>query len=343
MERVEKRARPGKHRCSRAIAGQHPRGDRASCRHCRATPRRSRPSCGGLPLDGERAFAAAARRGRRIAARLATALGSVRAASSGCPARPRASSASCRATRRAVAARRLGRRRAAAAAARGARHAAPRCARSRDSCARTRRPAARAAGDGRGASANERMIVLLAAAAMCAGCVGSALESKREEPEVFRLHDAARPRTPAPRCRRALAVGRPRAPVSLDTERIAVAGPATPLRLLLRRALGGAGAADAAASPGRGAHGRWPVRDRGLRRRPGAERSSCSRSSCDASRRRAPLTRARRCVQVQMQVTLRRRRGAVRGSRVSRRRRSVAAEADRRADVIAAFDAATRR
>ena len=116
-----------------------------------------------------------------------------------------------------------------------------------------------------------RMIVLLAAAAMCAGCVGSALESKREEPEVFRLTTPETPDAGAA-LPRALAVGRPRAPVSLDTERIAVAGPGDALRLLLRRPLGGTGAADAAASPGPGARGRWPVRDRGRGAEPGAER-----------------------------------------------------------------------
>ena len=71
-----------------------------------------------------------------------------------------------------------------------------------------------------------RIVALLAAVAMFSGCVGSALESKREEPEVFRLTmpETADAGAALPR---AIAVGRPRAPVSLDTERIAVAGPAT--------------------------------------------------------------------------------------------------------------------
>ena len=71
-----------------------------------------------------------------------------------------------------------------------------------------------------------RLTATLAAAALCSGCLGSALESKREAPEVYRLSAPVLSDSggalPA-----SLAVGRPRAPVSLDTARIAVAGPQT--------------------------------------------------------------------------------------------------------------------
>jgi cholesterol transport system auxiliary component len=69
-------------------------------------------------------------------------------------------------------------------------------------------------------------MVLLLAAVACTGCIGSALESNRDHPEVFRLTAPQLPDAgsalPA-----VLAVGRPRAPLALDTERIAVAGPQT--------------------------------------------------------------------------------------------------------------------
>ena len=184
-----------------------------------------------------------------------------------------------------------------------------------------------------------RMIVLLAAVAMCAGCVGSALESKREEPEVFRLTmpETADAGAALPR---ALAVGRPRAPVSLDTERIAVAGPATrfdyyadvrwaePAPLMLQHLLVQALAADGQVRDrGRGAEPgaeRLPARDRAATLRGGERRTG----SAGGKGRDAGDSAGRR-----------------RGTRLASfpATASVAAEADRRADVMSAFDAATRQ
>ena len=183
-----------------------------------------------------------------------------------------------------------------------------------------------------------RMVALLTAVAMCAGCVGSALESKREEPEVFRLTmpettdaGAALPR--------ALAVGRPRAPVSLDTERIAVAGPATrfdyyadvrwaePAPLMLQHLLVQALAADGRFATVVSVPSRVPS-DYQLE-------IELRRFEAESDGQGPPVVR------VAMQVTLLDRRGTRLASFPVTA--SVTAEADRRADVMSAFDAATRQ
>jgi cholesterol transport system auxiliary component len=184
-----------------------------------------------------------------------------------------------------------------------------------------------------------RTIVLLAAAAVCAGCVGSVLESKRDEPQVFRLTTpeisdagAALPG--------ALAVGRPRAPVSLNTERIAVAGPDTrfdyysgvrwaePAPLMLQSLLVEALTADGRFATVVAAPSRVP-----------------SEYQLEIELRRfEALTDGRGppVVKVAMQVTLLDgRRGTLVASFPATA--SVSAEADRRAAVLSAFDAATRQ
>jgi len=184
-----------------------------------------------------------------------------------------------------------------------------------------------------------RMIVLLAAVAMCQGCVGSALESKREEPEVFRL---TMPETTdaGATLPRALAVGRPRAPVSLDTERIAVAGPATrfdyyagvrwaePAPLMLQHLLVQALAADGRFATVVSVPSRVPS-DYQLE-------IELRRFEAESNGQGPPVVR------VAMQVTLL---DGRRGTRLASfpATASVAAEADRRADVMSAFDSATRQ
>jgi cholesterol transport system auxiliary component len=69
-----------------------------------------------------------------------------------------------------------------------------------------------------------RLLVLLAAAALCAGCVSSALKSDNDAPEIYRL-DGASIAAGADSLPLALSVARPRAASSLDTERIAVVTP----------------------------------------------------------------------------------------------------------------------
>ena len=183
-----------------------------------------------------------------------------------------------------------------------------------------------------------RIVVLLAAVAMCAGCVGSAFESKREEPEVFRLTmpETADAGAALPR---ALAVGRPRAPVSLDTERIAVAGPATrfdyyadvrwaePAPLMLQHLLVQALAADGRFATVVAVPSRVPS-DYQLE-------IELRRFEAESDGQGPPVVR------VAMQVTLLDRRGTRLASFPVTA--SVTAEADRRADVMAAFDAATRQ
>jgi len=183
-----------------------------------------------------------------------------------------------------------------------------------------------------------RIVVLLAAVAMCAACVGSALESKREEPEVFRLTmpETADAGAALPR---ALAVGRPRAPVSLDTERIAVAGPATrfdyyadvrwaePAPLMLQHLLVQALAADGRFATVVAVPSRVPS-DYQLE-------IELRRFEAESDGQGPPVVR------VAMQVTLLDRRGTRLASFPVTA--SVTAEADRRADVMAAFDAATRQ
>ena len=183
-----------------------------------------------------------------------------------------------------------------------------------------------------------RMVVLLAAVAMCAGCVGSALESKREEPEVFRL---TMPETTdaGSALPRALAVGRPRAPVSLDTERIAVAGPARrfdyyagvrwaePAPLMLQNLLVQALAADGRFATVVSVPSRVPS-DYQLE-------IELRRFEAENDGQGPPVVR------VAMQVTLLDRRGTRLASFPVTA--SVTAEADRRADVMSAFDSATRQ
>jgi cholesterol transport system auxiliary component len=65
---------------------------------------------------------------------------------------------------------------------------------------------------------------MIAAAALCAGCGGSMLASGNEPPDVYRLDAPSLPAggDPLPL---ALAIARPRSASSLDTERVAVARP----------------------------------------------------------------------------------------------------------------------
>ena len=69
-----------------------------------------------------------------------------------------------------------------------------------------------------------RLFVLLAAAVLCAGCVGSALKSDNDAPEIYRL-DGASIAAAGESLPLALSVARPRAASSLDTERIAAVMP----------------------------------------------------------------------------------------------------------------------
>jgi cholesterol transport system auxiliary component len=68
-----------------------------------------------------------------------------------------------------------------------------------------------------------RWLAVALLAWLCAGCLGSALQSDAEAPDLFRLSaPAAAAGVPLPL---AVGVARPRAPASLDTERIAIVGP----------------------------------------------------------------------------------------------------------------------
>jgi cholesterol transport system auxiliary component len=69
-----------------------------------------------------------------------------------------------------------------------------------------------------------RAVAVAVATLLCAGCLGSALDSKREAPEVYRL-DAPPLPDGGDSLAAALVVARPRAPASLDTDRIAVVEP----------------------------------------------------------------------------------------------------------------------
>jgi cholesterol transport system auxiliary component len=184
----------------------------------------------------------------------------------------------------------------------------------------------------------KRMMVLLTATTLCLGCVGSALESKREEPEVFRL-TAPETADGGDALPGALAVGRPRAPVSLDTERIAVTGPETrfdyylgvrwaePAPLMLQHLLVQALTAD----------GRFATVVAVPSRVPSEYQLEIElrRFEAQSDGQGPPVVR------VAMQVTLL---DAKRGTRLASfpATASVTAEADRRAAVMAAFDAATR-
>ena len=69
-----------------------------------------------------------------------------------------------------------------------------------------------------------RFATLLAAACLCTGCVGSALRSDADAPDLYRLEGpAAEPEGTA--LTLAITVARPRSPLSLDTDRIAVTKP----------------------------------------------------------------------------------------------------------------------
>jgi cholesterol transport system auxiliary component len=182
--------------------------------------------------------------------------------------------------------------------------------------------------------------IVLFAVVVCTGCVGSALESKLEDPEVFRLTAPEVTAGADDTLTAALAVGRPRAPVSLDTERIAVAGPATrfdyyadvrwaePAPLMLQALLVRALAAD----------GRFATVVAAPSRVPSEYQLEIElrRFEAELSGSGAPV------VQIAMQVTLL---DARRGDRLASfpATASVTAEADRRADVLTAFDAATHQ
>ena len=184
-----------------------------------------------------------------------------------------------------------------------------------------------------------RMIVLLTAAALCSGCVGSALDSKREEPELFRL-TAPETADGGNALPGALAVGRPRAPVSLNTERIAIAGPETrfdyyvgvrwaePAPLMLQHLLVQALAADGRFATVVAVPSRVPS-DYQLE-------IELRRFEAESNGGGPPVIR------VAMQATLL---DGKRGTRLASfpASASVAAQTDRRAEVLAAFDAATRQ
>jgi len=69
-----------------------------------------------------------------------------------------------------------------------------------------------------------RIATLLAAACLCTACVGSALRSDADAPDLYRLEGpAAEPGGAA--LPLAITVARPRSPLSLDTDRIAVTKP----------------------------------------------------------------------------------------------------------------------
>ncbi len=183
-----------------------------------------------------------------------------------------------------------------------------------------------------------RTMALLVAAALCTGCIGSALESSRDHPEVFRLTAPPLPDAGGA-LPSVLAVGRPRAPLALDTERIAVAGPQTrfdyyagvrwaePAPLMLQSLLVQALAADGRFATVVAVPSRVPSEyalEIELRRFEAANDGSG-----------APV------VHVGMQVTLLDGKGARLASFPAEA--SVTAAADRREAVMAAFDDATRQ
>ena len=183
-----------------------------------------------------------------------------------------------------------------------------------------------------------RTIVLCAVVA-CAGCVGSALESKREEPATFRL-TAPEIANAGQALPSALAVGKPRAPVSLDTERIAIAGPATrfdyyaglrwaePAPLMLQALLVQALTADGRFATVVATPSRVPT-DHQLA-------IELRRFEAESAGSGPPV------VQVAMQVTLIDSRRGVRLASFPANA-SVPAAADRRSDVLSAFDEATHQ
>jgi cholesterol transport system auxiliary component len=184
-----------------------------------------------------------------------------------------------------------------------------------------------------------RLIATLAVATLCGGCLGSALESKRAAAEVYRLSAPVLPDAgdalPA-----SLAVGRPRAPVSLDTERIAVAGPqsrfdyyagvrwAEPAPLMLQQLLVQALASDGRFATVVAAPSRVP-----------------SEYMLDVELRQFEATsdgNGAPVVRVRLQATLMDSRQGTRLASFSAESQ-VAADAERRAAVVSAFDEATRQ
>jgi cholesterol transport system auxiliary component len=74
----------------------------------------------------------------------------------------------------------------------------------------------------------KRIAVLLMVSGLCAGCIGSALKSDNEAPDLYRLTAPSVPSENAgtgSRPTHAITVARPRSASSLDTERIAVTTP----------------------------------------------------------------------------------------------------------------------
>jgi cholesterol transport system auxiliary component len=69
-----------------------------------------------------------------------------------------------------------------------------------------------------------RVASILVSALLCAGCVGSVLQSDAEPPDLYRL-DPPSGNAAAPALGQAISVARPRAASSLDTNRIAVVTP----------------------------------------------------------------------------------------------------------------------
>jgi len=74
----------------------------------------------------------------------------------------------------------------------------------------------------------KRIAVLLMVSGLCAGCIGSALKSDNEAPDLYRLTAPPVPSANAgtgSKLTHAITVARPRSASSLDTERIAVTTP----------------------------------------------------------------------------------------------------------------------
>ena len=183
-----------------------------------------------------------------------------------------------------------------------------------------------------------RLLVLLAAAAFCAGCVSSALKSDNDAPEVYRLHGASIAGG-GDSLSLALSVARPRAVPSLDTDRIAVVKPgsgfdyfagvrwADPAPQMLQQLLVQAFAADGRFAATVAAPSRVPtdlMLDVELRKF----------EAVYADEQSAPRVR------VEMQVTLV---DSRKGTRVTsfRAAAEAAAERNRQQAVVAAFDVAT--
>jgi len=183
-----------------------------------------------------------------------------------------------------------------------------------------------------------RLLVLLAAAILCSGCVGSALKSGNAAPELYRL-DGVSTAGGGDSLPLALSVARPRAASSLDTDRVAVVMPgggfdylagvrwADPAPQMLQQLLVQAFAADGRFATAVAAPSRVPtdlMLDVELRQF----------EAVYADEKAAPRVR------VELQVTLVDTR---KGTRIATFRAASEAAADhnRRQSVVAAFDAAT--